>query len=168
MTLFAKIVVCLVVVSGAVGAFLFWLADPLYLKAPKDHELSAVFQSNHAAFEKLRQMATEDSEPYISASHLDARLDDGRRQEYKALLSAIRSGLIVTTNGQKSVRFIFAGGGLSAIGSGWLKGIEYLPGSVDREGTIVEELDQPASLATGGVYLRPIEPKWFLIFQKTD
>lgn len=104
---------------------------------------------------------------YFSESHSDTRLSDTRRQKYKSLLSETRDGLTVTTNNQ-SVRFIFASGGLFAIGPGWLKGIEYLPGSADREGAIMENLDQLTSLATRRVYLRQIEPNWFVIVQKTD
>jgi hypothetical protein len=143
------------------------MADPLYLKAPKDRELFTVFHDHRAAFEKLRQMATEDSLSYFSKSDLDARLSDQRKREYKNLLSEIRSGLVVTTDSQMA-KFIFAGGGLSAIGPGWDKGIVYVPGSTDRAGVIRDNLDRPASLATGEVYLRQIEPKWFIIFEKTD
>ena len=167
-SMLTKVAVGLVVCFIAVGALLFWVVDPLYLKAPKDRELIKVFQDHRAAFEQLRQMATEDSVSYLTESDLDARLSDMRRQKYKSLLSEIRPSLTVTTYKQ-SVRFIFAsGGGLLAIGPGWLKGIEYLPGGTDREGVVLENLDQPASLATGDVYLRQIEPNWFVFVQKTD
>lgn len=165
--MFTKVALGLVVCFIAVGAILFWMADPLYLKAPKVRELITVFQEHRAAFEKLRQMAAEDSMWDFSESRLDARLGDKRRQEYKSLLSEIRRDLSVG-RGYETTRFIFAGGGLSAIGPGWVKGIEYVPGSTDRVGPIKENLDQPASLAMGGVYLRQIEPKWFVFFQKTD
>ena len=166
--MFTKIVLGLVVCIIAIGAILFWVVDPLYLKAPKDRELIKVFQDHRAAFEQLRQMATEDSVSYLTESDLDTRLRDMRRQKYKRLLSEIRPSLTVRTDKQ-SVRFIFAsGGGLLAIGPGWLKGLEYLPGSTNREGVVLENLDQPASLATGEVYLRQIEPNWFVIVQKTD
>lgn len=159
-----KVTLGLVVCLIAVGAILFWVIDPLYLKAPKDRELIKVFQDHRAAFEQLRQMATEDSVGYLTESDLDTRLSDTRRQKYKSLLSEIRPSLTVTAD-KGLVRFIFAsGGGLLAIGPGWLKGIEY---STDRKATM-ENLDQLASLATGGVYLRQIEPKWFIVFQKTD
>jgi hypothetical protein len=165
--MFTKVALGLIVGFIAVGAILFWLADPLYLKAPKDRQLITVFQGHRAAFEKLRQMAAEDSMWNFSESHLDARLGDKRRQEYKSLLSEIRPGLSVG-RGYQTTRFIFAVGGLSAIGPEWVKGIEYVPGSIDREGVVLENLDQLASLATGGVYLRQIEPNWFVIFQKTN
>lgn len=163
-----KVTLGLVVCLIAVGAILFWVIDPLYLKAPKDRELIKVFQDHRAAFEQLRQMATEDSVGYLTESDLDTRLSDTRRQKYKSLLSEIRPSLTVTAD-KGLVRFIFAsGGGLLAIGPGWLKGIEYAPGSTAREGGILENLDQPASLAWGDVYLRQIEPNWFIIVQKID
>jgi hypothetical protein len=152
----------------AIGALLFWLADPLYLKAPKDRALITVFQDHRAAFEQLRQMAVEDSIWDLNEAHLDARLDDKRKREYKRLLSEIRPGLGAGRDYDGKTRFIFAVGGLSAIGPEWVKGIEYVPGSTDRVGPVLENLDQPASLAWGGVYLRQIEPKWFVFFQKTD
>jgi hypothetical protein len=165
--MFTKVALVLVVCFVAVGAILFWLADPLYLKAPKDRDLITVFQNHRAAFEQLRQMAVEDSAGYLSESHLDARLGDKRRQDYKSLLSEIRPCRSMGGDNQ-TTRFIFAGGGLLAIGPGWAKGIEYIPGSTDRVGPIKENLDQPASLAMGGVYLHQIEPKWFVFFQQTD
>jgi hypothetical protein len=67
--MFTKVALFLVVCFITVGAILVWLADPLYLKAPadplylkapKDRELFTVFQDHRAAFEQLRQMATED------------------------------------------------------------------------------------------------------------
>lgn len=165
--MFTKVVLGLVVCFIAIGAILFWMADPLYLKAPKDRELMTVFQNHRAAFEQLRQMATEDSLSYLSESDLDARLSGTRRQKYKSLLSEIRPCRSVG-RGYQTTRFIFAEGALLAIGPGWVKGIEYVPGSTDRVGDVLENLDQPSSLAMGAVYLRQIDPKWFIFFQKTD
>jgi hypothetical protein len=165
--MFTKVALGLVVCFIAVGVILFWLADPLYLKAPKGRELITFFQDHRAAFEKLRQMAAEDSAGYLSESHLDARLGDKRKHEYKSLLSEIRPCRSMGGDYQ-TTRFIFAGGGLLAIGPGWAKGIEYVAGNTDRVGPIKENLDQLASLAMGGVYLRQIEPNWFVFVQKTD
>jgi hypothetical protein len=158
----------LIAVAILLGGFLFWLADPFFLTAPDDQRLVSVFQSHRAAFERLRQMAIEDDETYLSASGLGERLSAGRRQEYLNLLSEIRSGIVMTTDAQV-VRFHFAGGGLSAIGPGWSKGIEYLPGDLSqREGVVSTELNHPASLSTGEVYLRMIEAHWFIFFQNID
>jgi hypothetical protein len=165
--MFAKVALSVIVFLILVGAVLFWLADPLYLKAPKDGDLMTVFQNHRAAFEKLRQMAAEDSAGYVSESNLDARLGEKRIKEYKSLLSEI--GPCESMGGDnQTTRFSFAGGGLLAIGPGWAKGIEYISGSTDRVGPILENLDQPGSLAMGGVHLHQIEPKWFVFFQKTD
>lgn len=166
--MFTKVALGVFVCFIAVGATLFWLADPLYLRAPKDRELIKVFQDHRAAFEQLQQMAVEDSIWDLNEAHLDARLDDKRKQEYKRLLSEIRLGLGAGRDYDEKTRFIFAAGGLSAIGPEWVKGIEYIPGSTAHVGDVVENLDQPASLAWGGMYLRQIEPKWFVFFQKTD
>lgn len=148
---------------------IFLLSDPLYLRAPKDDELIFIFAMHRQEFEQLSQLAIQDSsvESYFSASHLDDRLGEARKREYDKLLSEIRTGLVVTTSGQ-SVRFIFASGGLSAIGPGWLKGIEFLPGDSNRGGQVKDDLDRPASLPEGGVYLRMIQPKWYIVLQKID
>jgi hypothetical protein len=58
-------------------------------------------------------------------------------------------------------------GGLSAISSGWLKGIEYVPGSFEKKGVILQNLDG-ANTLSAGVYLRQIEPNWFIVYQRTD
>ena len=167
-TIFFRAVLFFILALAVVGALIFWMTDPLYLKAPKDRELIRIFQEHHAAFEKLRHMVVEDSVSYLTESHMDGRLNDARKHEYQSLLLEISSGLIFVGSDLKSVRFIFAGGGLSAIGPGWIKGIEYVPGSVDRAGEIQDNLDQPSSLAEEGVYLRQIEPTWFIVFQKDD
>jgi hypothetical protein len=161
-----KTIFCIVVVLGAISASFFWLVDPMYLKAPSDHELTMIFQSHRVAFDKLRQMVTEDSITYVSESHIDGHLSGERIIEYKRLLSEIDPGLVITMS-RFSVRFRFASGGLSAIGPEWMKGIEYTADPL-REGVIVKSLDQPSSLAMGGVYLHQIEAKWYLILQKTD
>jgi hypothetical protein len=164
-----KVVLSAILLVVAIGAFIFWRADPLFLRAPKDHELLKIFQDHRVAFERLRNMAIEDSPKdwYFSESHLDDQINEKRKQEYIVLFSEIHPGLVVTaSNG--SVRFIFESGGLSAISPGWLKGIEYLSGGTEREGLVVQDLDQPTSLPAGSVYLRQIEPSWFLVFQNTD
>jgi hypothetical protein len=42
-------------------AVVFWMADPLNFRAPKDEKLIAIFQSHREAFEKLQQLAAEDA-----------------------------------------------------------------------------------------------------------
>lgn len=168
-TISFRVILFLTITLVVVSAIIFWMADPLYLKAPKDSELRTIFREHRSAFEQLGHMVVEDSESYLTKSHMDVRLNDARKNEYQNLLSEIHhSGLIITTGPQSKVRFIFAIGGLSAIGPGWLKGIEYVPEGVDPAGDILENLDQPSSLAEEGVYLHQIESKWFVIFQKED
>ena len=164
-----KVLLALIVACCALGAFMFWLADPLNLKSPADQELIATFHDHRAAFEKLRQMVAEDlhKESYFSESHLSGKLDVTRKQMYKNLLSEIHPGLVVTVDYDKSVRFIFARGGLSAISPGWLKGIEYVSGSYEKKGTISQNLDK-ANTLLAGVYIRQIEPNWFVLYQRTD
>ena len=166
----AKLALGAVAVSAAVAVFLFWAADPLYLRAHNDRQLMTVFQAHRETFERLRQMTVQDMplESYFSESHLDKRMRHVRWQEYKRLLSEIRSGVLVGGSdfsveaSNRSVRFVFAQG------SQWTKGLEYLPGSIDREGVIAQNLDRPSSLLAGEVYLRQIAPNWFIVFQKTD
>ena len=64
--------------------------------------------------------------------------------------------------GQGEVEFTFTWGGLLAIGPEWRKGIEYLP-EVDENDVIVQNLDNPGKLPPG-LYLRQIEPHWFIFY----
>jgi hypothetical protein len=164
-----KILIGVVLLCCTLVAFLFWLADPLNLTAPSDQKLIASFQDHHEAFEKLRQMATEDLQQvsHISMSHVEGKISEARKKEYKAVLSDIYPCQRVTVNYDASVRYICAGGGLSAISSGWMKGIEYLPGDYRNKGNIVQSLDNAHTLRPD-VYLRQIEPKWFIVYQRTD
>jgi hypothetical protein len=66
-----------------------------------------------------------------------------------------------------TVRFIYAGGGLSAIGPGWGKGIEFVPDDYRRKGSIAQNLDEARKLPPN-VYLREIEPHWFIFYQRDD
>jgi len=172
----SQILIGLALVSFGVGvtlvALFVWMTDPFYLKAPSDDRLVALFRAHRAEFDALREMALEDwrTSTYIRSSTLErSGLDKSRRDSYRRLLSTIDSGnLIITVDHQSnSVRFISATGGIAAFGPGWLKGIEYFPEKSDREGLITENLDSPSRL-TAGVYLKPIEPMWFILFQKTD
>src|SRR5258706_1275062 len=84
-----KVILGLTTACGAIAAMYLWLADPLNLKSLSDQELISIFSAHPAAFEQLRQMATEDMqrESYFSESNLDSTLDTKRRQTYKSLLS---------------------------------------------------------------------------------
>ena len=65
------------------------------------------------------------------------------------------------------VRFEGAWAGLSAIGSEWSKGIAYIPGDYKKEGPILPNLDKPGALPYG-MYLRQIEPHWFIYYDYID
>jgi hypothetical protein len=134
----------------------------------KDQELTATFYAHRQAFEQLQEMAAEDARRgwYLGASD-PSILDQSRRSEYKDLISQIRPGLKVAMNGNTGVvRFIFAQKG-SAIGPGWAKGIEYAPGDYRREGVLLPDLNNAASLPAN-VYIREIEPRWLIFYQRDE
>jgi hypothetical protein len=176
----------LILVGGA-----FWAADPLNLRAPKDQKLIAIFHAHRAAFEKLQQMAIEDARHgrYFEPSGLETVELEGRKfvyhheiggvrwQEYKNLLSEFRPSLDWVIDGHFDVvKAVFAGGGLLAIGPGWVKGIEYVPSSFEIDGVtyvqgwqgqILTNLDNARTLPAN-MYLRQIEPKWFVYYERFD
>ena len=165
-------------ISGAILALAFGVlaAVALWQKGcgarrvmePKDQELIATFYAHRQAFELLQEMATEDARRgwYLGASD-PSKLDQPRRDEYKKLISEIRPGLQVAMNGTTGVvRFIFAGEG-SAIGPDWVKGIEYVPGDHGWEGVLLPDLDKAASLPAS-VYIREIEPRWLIFYQRDE
>jgi hypothetical protein len=47
-----------------------------------------------------------------------------------------------------------------------MKGIAYLPHGHERVGAIVPNLDKLPS--EDGIYLVPIEPKWYIIYVQSD
>jgi hypothetical protein len=162
-------------VSGTVLVFAVLVAVALWLRGrgaprvmePKDQELISTFHAHRHAFEQLQEMATEDARRgwYLGASD-PGKLDQPRRDEYKKLISQIRPGLQVAMNGTTGVvRFIFAGEG-TAIGPGWVKGIEYVPGD-SWEGILLPDLDKAASLPAH-VYIREIEPRWLIFYQRDE
>ncbi len=163
------IAIGLVVVFGALATTVFWMADPLHIRAPSDQKLLAIFHDHRAAFEKLRQMVAEDSqhEWYFSKSHLDDKIDGLRQQEYKNLFSEIQSNLVLTVGYNGEASFSFAWGGLFTIGPEWGKGIEYAPNSSMYDGKARPNLDHTRHWPPD-VYVRQIEPHWFIFYQQTD
>jgi len=183
------IVVCLVLVA----AFAFyldrrWGRDSSFgLEVSKDGQLVAIFHAHRPVFEKLQQMAAEDVRHgwYLGISETN-KMNESRLQEYKQLASEIHAGLDVTMDGYgDGMRFIFAGGGTSAVGPGWVKGIEYVPESHETNGAIYgnEEMNgtnnqqwqgvvstnlDNAQTLPANVYLRPIESNWFIFYQRSD
>jgi hypothetical protein len=144
------------------------MAESAHVAAPKDRELVALVRDHRAVFERLRQMVTEDmhTRSYFSESELGGIEPESRKTEYKALLR-LKKGLRVTVNYDGSVRFIFATAGVSAIGPGWLKGIQFMPTGTKPKGVLVKTLDNPQNLSAG-VYLVAVEPEWFLLYQADE
>jgi hypothetical protein len=150
----------------------FGRSEPLP-NMPKDAELVELFRSHRDAFEKLAAMGMEDA---ATVSHLsidtlnkepltDGRqnLPVGRRDEYKRLLSTIRSDLSVGI-GNDGVAFAYWH--TVSRGRSCEKGITYIANSPERVGIIVKNLDTPP--LENDVYLVPIEPKWYIIYSQLD
>jgi hypothetical protein len=173
-------------VSGTVLAFAVLAAVALWLKGPgaprvmeprvteprvtepKDQELISTFHAHRQAFEQLQEMATQDARRgWYLAGNDPHKPDQPRRAEYKNLISQIRPGLQVAMTGPTGVvRFIFVGEG-TAIGPDWVKGIEYVPGDYEGEGVLLPDLDKAASLPAR-VYIREIEPRWLIFYQRDE
>ncbi len=135
---------------------------------PSDEDLISAFHAHRDSFERLQKMAAEDARRgwYLGASDKGA-LDQSRRNEYNNRISQIHPGLDVAMNGTTGVvRFIFAGDG-TAIGPGWVKGVEYVPRDYSREGLLLPDLNKAPSLPAN-VYIREIEPKWLIFYQRDE
>ena len=163
-------------VSGTVLALVVFAAVALWLKGsgaprvmePKDQELISTFHAHRQAFEQLQEMVTQDARRgWYLAGNDPHKPDQPRRDEYKNLISQIRPGLQVAMTGPTGVvRFIFASEG-TAIGPDWVKGIEYVPGDYAGEGVSLHDLDKAASLPAH-VYVREIEPRWLIFYQRDE
>jgi len=103
--------------------------------------------------------------PLLDETNVSNRLGTPLRDEYKSLLK-IWPGLLVGADYDGSVRFIFAGTGV-AIGPDWAKGIEFIPDTARAIGTQRDALDDAAKLPAD-LYLRKLEPQWFLFFQRDE
>jgi hypothetical protein len=168
MSLKLKIGLASVLVLLVLGVFIFWRTHPVKSKFPLDQNLITLFTAKHDVFEKLRKMADEDwgKQATFSVSDSSSKLAESRQQEYHDLLLQIGSGVIERRDYNGTITFNLAGEGV-AIGPTWGKGIMYIPGSSEKEGIVVQNLDDVSKLAPG-VYLRPIEPNWFIFYQQTD
>ena len=158
---------CIVLLLG----ILLWPMIGLHeVRCPTDLELTSLFRDHHQAFEELKGMALVDGPitSFISKETLSGSKISKQRQEvYQRLLTEINPAITVGVDYDDKVRLCFAIDAVSAIGPGWVKGIEYLPGDVNREGVVLKDLDDPRKMPAG-VYLKPIEPKWFLFFQRDE
>ncbi len=166
--LVSKIAITFVAMSTVIAVLYIWRANSSQeIMAPSDDKLIKIFQDHRGEFERLRQMATEDMREasFFSESNVSNRLPVSRRNEYKNLLKLL-PGLQVGANYDGSVRFIFASTG-QAIGPGWAKGIQFIKDITKLKGTRIDTLDCSAKLPAG-VYLREIEPHWFLFYQRDE
>ena len=155
-----KMAIGFVALCGIIVALGFWALDPLNFRAPKDQELISLFHDHRTAFNRLSQIVNKD----IAHGHGI----DKQSPEYKDLLSELHPDPMIIPGGYGgNVIFIFAGGGLSAISSGWDKGIIYIPGSYERSGIIMQNLDAANKLPAQR-YLRKIEPNWFIFYHSSD
>jgi hypothetical protein len=137
---------------------------------PTDAQLLKIFSDHRGVFNRLRHMVAEDAKqqgPIFSEESLSKDLPYPRRQEYRTLLASIQPELVVTFDYDGIVRFIFAATGTSAVGSGSLKGIEFVPSGARSGAIIMKSLDDEERLGAD-VYLRPIEQGWYLLFQRTS
>jgi hypothetical protein len=157
------------VMALAVWAFAV-LSNVVYAEAfPSDEILLNSFRTHTVAYERLREMVTEDmhTQPIFTESDLSSTLPKARREEYRSLLSSITPDLMVGVDYNGIVRFIFVIHGSSAIGPSSVKGIEYVPVGARAGASIVQNLNNPDRYGEG-VYLRPIKSGWFVLFQNTD
>ena len=161
-----KIALGFAALCGIIVALGFWALDPLNIRAPKDQYLISLFHDHRTAFDRLSQIVNKD----IAHGHGI----DKQSPEYKDLLSELHpipmispDPTIIPGGYGGKVIFIFASGGLSAISSGWSKGIIYIPGSYERSGIIMQNLDAANKLPAQS-YLRRIEPNWFIFYRSSD
>ena len=135
-------------------------------KPPTDSKVLALFKGRRAAFARLIDLMSEDAGrvSYLSADGLRSIPSD-RRAAYNEALRQIGDKIIVNRDYDGTTRFIVAGNSKSAIGPGWLKGVEYIPADPEKKGVLVDSLDA-AEGKSADVYLKSIEPRWYLVFQR--
>ena len=166
--LISKIAITLAVMCVAFAVFYSWRAYSLQeVISPSDENLIREFQDHRGEFERLREMATEDMHEtsFFSESNISNRLPASRRNEYKNLLK-LSPGLQIGVSYDGSVRFIFASTS-QAISPGWAKGIQFLPDMTKFLGKRMDTLDGVEKLPAG-VYLKEIEQRWFLFYQRDE
>lgn len=125
---------------------------------------------------------------YFKSPFFDSgRLNEARKKKYTELGSDISPGLMIGMDYDDSIGFCFAGGGTSAIGPSWAKGIKYVPGAHEINGAVycaeyrIEDATNPpqwqgqvlsnldhADKLPALTYLRPIGSNWFLYYSRDD
>jgi len=147
-------------------------SDPM----PRDAELVELFRSHRDAFERLAVMGMEDAATvsHVSVEALkEESLSDGlqtlsaaRRSEYVRLLSRIRTNLSMGSDGYGVCFSYWSGGTGLSVGRSWEKGIAYLPHGYERVATQVTSLEKVPT--EDGMYVVPIEPKWYIFYSQLD
>jgi hypothetical protein len=135
---------------------------------PSDAKLINEFRLHRASFERLRQMVTEDmhQQGSFTQATISKAFPESRRNEYRSLLS-VEPNLSVGINYDGTTRFVFANSEGLAIGSERAKGIQFSPTGARLIGTRMGSLDESGKLPAG-IYLREIEPQWFIFYQQDD
>ncbi len=157
---------CVAILFGALLLIIRFAINPVGSGMPSDRELMTVFHDHHATFEELRQIKVVSVKPIQAVSDSDGN-SEGKKRREKELLSLIPNLLIVGADYDGTTRFIFARRSFLSVGAGWAKGIEYLPGNYERKGELEPNLDDGRRLQPG-VYLREIEPHWFIFYQRDN
>src|ERR1700730_13493422 len=144
-------------------AFSLWqYTSPFPLRVPRDRSLVALFRSHREAFQAIADLAVIDAPHHSGIESLTVE----RRSEYLRLLDQIPWSITLGFV-EERVTFLCAGGGiLLSIGPGWSKGIVYLPWGPARQGDVVSSTDK--NPGRDGIYLVPIEEKWYLIYQRFE
>lgn len=159
----------LLAILALVIGFVVWTEYPFGWKSPRDQELIDTFRTHREALENLRALAVQDGEWRLSEATLrESKLSDPQQSDCRRLLREIWPGMSVGVDYDHSVRFVFASGGVGlSIGPGWVKGITYIPGDYTRDGVLSPDLNK-LTKAPDNVYLRQLEPHWFLFYQRDD
>lgn len=156
-------------VCAGIGVLCSSHADSLGVKVPPDEAILSLFGKHRDEFERLRQMVTEDKHTFrmsvFNESTIASLTPETGRNAYRNLLQ-LSPGMTVGVNYDDSVRFVFASNG-QAVGSGWAKGLEFVPTGAKMIGTKLANLDGSSKILPG-VYLRQIDPRWFLFYQQDD
>jgi hypothetical protein len=105
---------------------------------------------------------------YFSISTLDGISPESRKREFESLLRLKVGGLVVAVNhNDDNVRFIFASGGLLAIGPGWVKGIQWYSQGPMLDRVKAYSLDNDRRASADG-YAKELAPGWFIFYEKDD
>jgi hypothetical protein len=163
----SRIILVFVLAGGLLAALLFWKADPLNLRSPSDQELIAIFHNHREVFERLHQMLSDDMHNAPKNKSGVKQLKAKQSPEYKRLVAELYPGLEAYIDWDESINFVFARGMIAAIGPGWTKGIYYTSVTDQPNGTLLQNLDNARTFAPG-VYLRQIEPHWFIVYQRDE